>query len=116
MSLKGIFCQDKAISILQRAFAAGKSPHAYIFAGLEGVGRFKTASEWAKMLLCKNPVTEGGFTDSCGSCQSCRVFEADSHADFHPVSKELREFTTDGKGKPPPVDLPKDVIREFLID
>jgi len=116
MSLKEIFCQDKAISILQRAFAADKSPHAYIFAGLEGVGRFKTASEWAKMLLCKNPVTENGFTDSCGACQSCRVFEAGSHADFHPVYKELREFTTDGKGKPPPVDLPKDVIREFLID
>ncbi|MHC4424436.1 MAG: DNA polymerase III subunit [Planctomycetota bacterium] len=116
MSLKDIFCQDKAISILQRAFAASKSPHAYIFAGPEGVGRFKTAREWAKMLLCKNPVTENGFTDSCGSCESCRLFEAGSHADFHLIYKELREFTTDGKGKKTPVDLPVDVIREFLID
>jgi DNA polymerase-3 subunit delta' len=116
MSLKDIFCQDRSISILQRAFAAGKSPHAYIFAGPEGVGRFKTACEWAKMLLCKNPVTENGFTDSCGSCESCRLFEAGSHADFHLIYKELREFTTDGKGKKTPVDLPVDVIREFLID
>jgi len=116
MSIKDVFCQDKAISILQRAFAAGKSPHAYIFAGPEGVGRFKTAREWAKMLLCKKPVTENDFTDSCGSCQSCRLFEAGSHADFHPIYKELRKFTEDGKGKPPPVDLPIDVIREFLID
>ena len=116
MSLTDIFCQDKAISILRRAHATGKSPHAYIFAGPQGVGRFKTAREWAKMLLCKNPLTENAFTDSCGSCESCRMFEAGSHADFHLVYKELREFTTEGKGKPPPVDLPIDVIREFLID
>jgi len=116
MSLKEIFCQDRAISILQRAFAADKSPHAYIFAGPEGVGRFKTAREWAKMLLCKEPVTENEFADSCGSCESCRPFEVGSHPDFHPIYKELREFTQDGKGKPPPVDLPIDVVREFVID
>jgi DNA polymerase-3 subunit delta' len=116
MSLQDIFCQDKAISILQRAFAAGKSPHAYIFAGPEGVGRFKTAREWAKMLLCKNPVRENDLSDSCGSCQSCRQFQAGSHPDFNLICKELREFTKDGKGKPPPVDVPIDVIREFLID
>ena len=33
MSLKEIFCQDKAILLLQRAYAAKKVPHAYIFAG-----------------------------------------------------------------------------------
>lgn len=120
MSLKAIFCQDKAISILQRAYAAGKVPHAYIFAGPEGVGKFKTAREWVKLLLCKNPTEKktkkNEFADSCGSCQSCRMFETGSHPDFNLVYKELREFTTDGKGKPPPVDLPIDVIREFLIE
>jgi len=115
MSLKEIFCQDKAIDILQRAFASGKSAHAYIFAGLEGVGKFKTARVWAKLLLCQNTITENNFGDSCSSCQSCRLFEAGSHPDFNSVYKELREFTKDGKGKPPPVDLPIDVIREFLI-
>jgi len=58
MSLKEIFCQDKAITILQRALASGKLAHAYIFAGPEGVGKFKTAREWARLLLCKNPVIE----------------------------------------------------------
>jgi len=115
MSLKEIFCQDRAIDILQRAFASGKSAHAYIFAGLEGVGKFKTAREWAKLLLCKSPVIENGFADSCGSCRSCQLLEAGSHPDFNSVYKELREFTTDGRGKPPPADLPIDVIREFLI-
>ena len=58
MSLKEIFCQDKAIAVLQRAYAADKSPHAYVFAGAEGVGKFKTAREWAKLLLCQKPATE----------------------------------------------------------
>lgn len=114
MSFKDIFCQDRAIDILQRAFASGKWAHAYIFAGPEGVGKFKTAHEWAKLLLCKNP-KENNFSEACGSCRSCRDFEAGSHPDFNYVYKELREFTADGKGKAPPVDLPIDVIREFLI-
>ncbi len=115
MSIKEIFCQDRAIDILQRAFASGRWAHAYIFAGVEGVGKFKTACEWSKLLLCEDPIVENNFADSCGSCQSCRLFEAGSHPDFNHVYKELREFTKDGKDKPPPVDLPIDVIREFLV-
>jgi DNA polymerase III delta' subunit len=117
MSLKEIFCQDKAISVLQRGFAADKMPHAYIFAGAEGVGKFKTAREWAKLLLCKNPITENGFADSCGVCQSCLMFEAGAHPDFNHIYKELLEFTKpENKEKKTPVDLAIDVIRVFLID
>ena len=116
MSFKEIFCQDKAIDILQRAYASGKWAHAYIFAGPEGVGKFKTACEWARLLLCKNPVIENDFADSCGSCKSCQLFEAGSHPDFNHVYKELLEFTKDNKDKKTPVDLAIDVIREFLVE
>jgi DNA polymerase III subunit delta' len=118
MSLKEIFCQDKAISILQRSLAADKMAHASIFAGTDGVGKFRTACEWAKLLLCENPErqTDSDFSDSCGACQSCRLFEAGSHPDFNHVYKELLPFTRAGKGKPPPVQLPIDVVREFLIE
>ncbi len=67
-------------------------------------------------MLCARPVEEGGFWDSCGECESCRLLEAGTHPDFNHVYKELREFTEDGKDKGPPVDMPVDVIREFLID
>jgi len=119
MSFKEIFCQDKAIDILQRAFTSGKWAHAYIFAGAEGVGKFKTALEWARLLLCKDRAGEKGGADSaesCGSCESCRAIAADAHPDFNIIYKELAEFTKDGKGKKTPVDLPIDVIREFLIE
>ncbi|UCC98322.1 MAG: DNA polymerase III subunit delta' [Phycisphaerales bacterium] len=115
MSFKEIFCQDRAIDLLQRAFTSDRWAHAYIFAGPEGVGKFKTALEWARLLLCAEPVVEDGLADSCGLCQSCRLFEAGSHADFNHVYKELLEFTKDNKGRKTPVDLPIDVIREYLI-
>ncbi len=116
MSLKEIFCQDGAIDVLQRAYASGKSAHAYIFAGSDGIGRFRTASAWAKLLLCQEPVTTDNAADSCGKCQSCKLFDAGSHPDFGHVYKELIQFTKEGKGKKTPIDLPKAVIREFLID
>jgi DNA polymerase III delta' subunit len=120
LSLQQIFCQDKAIGSLQRAFAAGKMAHAYIFAGPDGVGRATTARAWAKMLLCEKHIhretTEGEFFDSCGTCPSCLLFEGGGHPDYVSVYKELRSFTEKGKGKKAPVDLPIDVVREFLIE
>jgi len=118
MSLKDIFCQDKAVSLLQRAFCAGRVPHAYIFAGPDGVGKFKTALEWGRLLLCKDPSLRDGVetADSCGTCESCRAVEGNSHPDFNLVYKELLEFTKDGKDKKTPVDLPIAVIREFLVE
>jgi DNA polymerase-3 subunit delta' len=87
---------------------------------MEGVGKFTTAREWTKLLLCEKPAVEsssiGRFADSCGSCESCRLFEAGSHPDFAHVYKELLEFTKDGKDRAAPRDLAIDVIREFLVD
>ena len=116
MSLKEIFCQDKAIELLQRSRHADKLSSSYIFAGNDGTGKHKTAVEWAKLLLCENPVEEKGFADSCGQCSSCKMAEANSHPDLQLVYKELLEFTREGKGKKSPVQMPVDVIREFLIE
>ena len=118
MRLNEIFSQDKAIRTLESAWHGGKIAHAYIFAGPEGVGKGTTAESWAQLLLCDEPIREEGFDydfiDSCGFCKSCELFNAGSHPDFHPIRKELREFTK--KGGNTPLDLPIDVIREFLID
>jgi len=120
MSLKDILCQDRAIGILQQALAADRLPHAYIFAGAEGVGKLATAKRWAKLLLCQNrKATRTGnakFYDSCQICQSCTLFDAGSHPDFTLIYKELLEYTANNKNKTTPVFLSIDVIREFLID
>jgi DNA polymerase-3 subunit delta' len=120
MSFQSIFCQDKAIAILQKAYSLDKWAHAYVFAGPDGVGKAKTARAWARLLLCERPVTapaQDGTArhDGCGTCRSCRLVEAGSHPDLNLVYKELKEFTEDGKGAGPPVELGVNVIRKFLI-
>ncbi|MBP7051530.1 MAG: DNA polymerase III subunit [Phycisphaerae bacterium] len=140
MSLKDVFCQDRAIGLLQRGLAADRAAHAYLFAGPDGVGKYKTACEWARLLLCQNPIcstpapgggpsrgrlgyiegsqhgAEGPFADSCGSCQSCTLMDAGSHPDYAHVYKELLQYTEGNKDKKTPVELAIDVIREFLIE
>jgi DNA polymerase-3 subunit delta' len=116
MPLKDIFCQKKAVDALQLAFAGDKVAHAYIFAGQDGTGKFTTAKEFAKLLLCKNPTQKGDFTDSCGKCDSCRAFDASSHPDFANVYKELLEFTEEGKSREPPIEFPIAVVQKFVLD
>lgn len=119
MALNDIFCQDKAIRSLQRAYAVGRMAHAYLFDGDDGVGKFTTAKAWAKMLLCENKqtiISDPAFLDSCGVCHSCQTFESGGHPDFRPIYKELVQYTKGGKNKKTPVDMPIDVIREFLIE
>jgi DNA polymerase-3 subunit delta' len=121
MSLKDIFCQERAVGDLQRALGAGRLAHAYIFAGPAGVGKRTTAQAWAKMLLCHRRRVETvsetlKFHDSCGECESCRVFEVGAHPDYHLIEKELRQYTAKDKGKEAKQDLAISVVREFLID
>ncbi|MCI0498483.1 MAG: hypothetical protein L0Y36_02220 [Planctomycetales bacterium] len=119
MTLNEIFCQDTAIESLQHAYAAGRMAHAYLFSGDDGVGKFSAAQAWARMLLCENKQTirkKPVFIDSCGQCHSCKTFEAGGHPDYRPISKELVQYTKEGKNKKTPVDMPIDVIREFLIE
>jgi DNA polymerase III subunit delta' len=115
MLMKDIFCQDGAVASLQRAMASGHVAGSYIFAGPEGVGKFTTARQWAKVLLCEK-WGQTPFIEACGKCDSCRAFEGDGHPDFQHIYKELVEFTREGKGKKTPTSVSIDVVREFLIE
>ena len=52
--LLDIVGQDEALGQLQRALQSGRQPHAFLFAGPEGVGRETTAMQLAKPLK-QNP-------------------------------------------------------------
>lgn len=44
--------------------------HAYMFVGIEGIGKNKIAKEFAKAILCENP-----NETYCNECECCRIFE-----------------------------------------
>ncbi len=56
--------------------------HAYLFYGNQGIGKYLLSSLFAKSILC-----QGGL-EACGDCQSCHVFDAQTHPDYLLVEGE----------------------------
>lgn len=57
-------------------------PHAFLFTGIEGVGKKQFAEIFAQALLCE------ATTKPCGECRSCQLFKANSHPDFKLLEPE----------------------------
>lgn len=51
---KNILGHKRELEQIQRALAGEKIPHAYLFCGMEGVGKYRIACELAKALDCKS--------------------------------------------------------------
>lgn len=50
-------------------------PHALLFAGPQGLGKFDFAHAFSKLILCENQSV-------CGQCRSCQLISAGTHPDF----------------------------------
>jgi DNA polymerase-3 subunit delta' len=108
--------QERALSILRRALRSGRTPHAYLFEGPEGVGKELAARALAARLLCGS-IDRTADADACGGCQACRLMAAGNHPDFHLIHRGLHKVHPDrsvriSKG----LELVVDLIRHFLIE
>jgi DNA polymerase-3 subunit delta' len=68
--------------VIRRLISEKRVPHAWLFCGSRGVGKFMTAQVMAAALLCQRE--EG----PCGECLSCRQIRAGNHPDFILVKPE----------------------------
>jgi DNA polymerase-3 subunit delta' len=80
MALADVVGQERAVSRLRRAWAAGRLAQAYSFVGPEGVGKRTTALALAQAVNCQRPVA-GETPDACGACPACRKIAAGNHPD-----------------------------------
>ena len=131
MRLSEIRHQDRALSILRRALASGRTHHAYLFDGPDGVGKEATALALAARLLCLGrpddiPGQGGLFggtdepaddLDACGQCESCTLLGSGNHPDFQVIHRGLHTLHPDrtiraSKG----LFLVVELIRHFLIE
>lgn len=78
MSFKEIVNQEHIVRFLVSSFQGNRVAGAYLFLGKEGVGREKTAKEFAKVLNCP-----AASSDCCDQCASCAAIEQGTHADVH---------------------------------
>lgn len=84
MRFAEILGQGQAIMLLRRSIETGRLPHALLFLGPKGVGRFSTAVTLAKALNC----LKGEQGDSCDRCVACVKITKGIHPDVHLVSPE----------------------------
>ncbi len=83
MSFADIIGQEKQIAQLQSSLAQGRIPHAFLFHGLEGIGKKATALTFAKALNCAT-----NLRDSCDLCTSCRKADHKNHLDIITLAPE----------------------------
>jgi DNA polymerase-3 subunit delta' len=84
MGFSEIIGQDRVLRLLRQALQHGRLPHALLFAGLDGVGKRRTALALAKVLNCESASSD----DSCDRCLSCRKMASGNHPDLVVVERE----------------------------
>ncbi len=84
MFLEKIKNQNRARSLLYSFIRKGKIPHSLIFTGIQGVGKFTTAIEFSRYLLCDNHGND--------ECHICKLIERYEHPDVHIIRPEKKEI------------------------
>jgi DNA polymerase-3 subunit delta' len=84
VALTDIHGQQRAIRFLRQLLKKEAVPHAFLFSGMAGVGKFAAAMELAKALNCLSPQDY----DSCGRCSSCHKLEEGLHPDLIHITNE----------------------------
>ncbi|MBN1436397.1 MAG: hypothetical protein JW936_04930 [Sedimentisphaerales bacterium] len=128
MSLTDCLYQTNALARLERAARAGRIPHSMIFHGPQGVGKSTVARQWAKLMCCAQPITRdwpkdqdphnsdlAEIHDCCDQCSDCHLADTGAHPDIHIVNRESAQYAKQQR-KTQLINLPIDVIREFVIE
>ncbi len=74
-----------AVRLLQSHLRTGRTRHAYLFTGPQGIGRRTLALRLAQALNCSAPPAPAV---PCGACRACRLIEAMQHPDLFTVQAE----------------------------
>lgn len=80
MPFADIVGHDRIIEVFRRSVRSGKTSHSFIFEGIPGCGRRKTALALIQALFCSSFAD-----DACGVCSSCRKIAGGNHGDIHIV-------------------------------
>jgi DNA polymerase-3 subunit delta' len=71
-----------------------KLPHAVLFYGPRGIGKYVFAKFIAQALLCESPASDGC---ACNQCASCKWFVQGHHPDYELLEPESNDDNTEKK-------------------
>ena len=84
----------EVIEGLWRARALGRLPHALLFEGPAGIGKYHSALWFAQGLFCERSA-QPDWSEPCGECGGCKRCTAGSHPDLFvldPLAEELESI------------------------
>ncbi len=84
-----IISHERQIDALKRALERERLPNAYLFTGLRGVGKRRTADALAAAIACAQ--ANAPAWEACATCPSCRKRENGSHPDLFVITPEVSE-------------------------
>jgi DNA polymerase-3 subunit delta' len=86
--------QKRPVRLLTAALSSGNLPHAFLFTGIEGIGKKTTAMTFAMACNCFNlhkgyqteqsdaVIAEPSHIEPCGQCRSCKKIISGNHPDI----------------------------------
>lgn len=77
-SFSQILGQEKAVGFLKKVLRGDRIPHAYLFTGVNGVGKSTTAMALARAINCGTDISDEG----CGDCVTCRQLASGNFPDI----------------------------------
>lgn len=83
MPFADIVGHERIIEVLRRSLRTGKTAHSYLFEGISGIGRRKTALALIQAVFCS-----ASADDACGVCPSCRKVAGGNHGDIHLIEPQ----------------------------
>lgn len=63
-------------------YQAQKLPNAYLFVGIDGIGKKIVAKDFVKYIFCQSKITKNNQNFPCESCPSCKRVADNQHPDF----------------------------------
>lgn len=112
--LEQLIGQEVVVRTLRNALASGEVAHAYVFAGLRGVGKTTAARILARALNCQ----AGPTPDPCGVCSACVDIAAGRALDVLEIDAasnrgidDVRELRETARAMPV-----RDRYRVFILD
>ncbi|MSR05269.1 MAG: DNA polymerase III subunit delta' [Phycisphaerales bacterium] len=112
-----ILGQSRALRALGCALASGNVHHAWIFHGPAGVGKFRTAEEFARILLDPASTASHRATLQAPRDTPCaRLIDAGTHPDFHVIRKELAAISESRELRDrKQMNIPLELLRERML-
>lgn len=123
MHLEDLIGQSRAVTVLGNAIRRGRVAHAYLFWGMEGVGKGTAARLFAQALNCEEEVSANAGS-ACGVCRSCLLISQGNHPDVRLITttrtregKERSEISIDQIRQDPkkPYETPRPLNQDAFL-